>query len=381
MLITGKRHDFVADYDVGFDDDGRILGARPDAGRRAAAIRPICPGRSTIARCATSTTPTSSSTSRSSRIAARRNTVSNTAFRGFGGPQGMMVIEHVIDDIARTLGSIRSTCAACNFYGITERNVTPYGQTVEDNVIARDRRRARGEQRLSRSAAARSRAFNAHSADDQARHRAHAGEVRHLVQRDASQPGRRAGARLHRRHGAAEPRRHRDGPGPAHQGRAGRRAPSFGVAVERDPHHRDRHEQGAEHLGDRGIVGPRSQRQGGAGRGAHDHASASIEFAAQQYRRGRRIRCASRTARCTSARRDADVRGTGRARRTPRACRCRPPASTATPKIHYDRSDAHRPAVLLLRLRRGGVRSRDRHADRRERACCASTSCTTSARR
>jgi xanthine dehydrogenase large subunit len=65
----------------------------------------------------------------------RTNTVSNTAFRGFGGPQGMFAIEHVIDDIARELGIDPLAVRRRNFYGIGERNVTQYGQTVADNII------------------------------------------------------------------------------------------------------------------------------------------------------------------------------------------------------------------------------------------------------
>jgi xanthine dehydrogenase large subunit len=65
----------------------------------------------------------------------KTHTVSNTAFRGFGGPQGMMVIEHVIDAIARTLKKDPVDVRRINFYGARDRNVTPYGQTVEDNLI------------------------------------------------------------------------------------------------------------------------------------------------------------------------------------------------------------------------------------------------------
>jgi xanthine dehydrogenase large subunit len=61
--------------------------------------------------------------------------VSNTAFRGFGGPQGMLVIEQILDEIARTLGVDALTVRHRNFYGIDSRNVTHYGQMVEDNVI------------------------------------------------------------------------------------------------------------------------------------------------------------------------------------------------------------------------------------------------------
>jgi len=134
MIITGKRHDFVTDYDVGFDDDGRILGVDFTlAGRcgysadlsgsindRAMLHSDNCYYLDNVAilsyRCKT-------------------NTVSNTAFRGFGGPQGMIGIEHVIDDIARHLRRDPLDVRKVNFYGTTERNVTHYRQTLVDNVI------------------------------------------------------------------------------------------------------------------------------------------------------------------------------------------------------------------------------------------------------
>jgi xanthine dehydrogenase large subunit len=65
----------------------------------------------------------------------KTNTVSNTAFRGFGGPQGMFAIEYVIDDIARTLDLDPLDVRRQNFYGIDERNLTPYQQKVDDNII------------------------------------------------------------------------------------------------------------------------------------------------------------------------------------------------------------------------------------------------------
>src|SRR5690606_24539677 len=65
----------------------------------------------------------------------KTHTVSNTAFRGFGGPQGMFAIEHVVDDIARYLDRDPLEIRRRNFYGIGERNVTPYRQTVEDNLL------------------------------------------------------------------------------------------------------------------------------------------------------------------------------------------------------------------------------------------------------
>ncbi|HEX5866720.1 MAG TPA: molybdopterin cofactor-binding domain-containing protein, partial [Beijerinckiaceae bacterium] len=70
-------------------------------------------------------------------LACRTNIVSNTAFRGYGGPQGMLAIETVIDVIARTLELPRDTVRRHNFYGIGQSDVTPYGMEVEDNIIER----------------------------------------------------------------------------------------------------------------------------------------------------------------------------------------------------------------------------------------------------
>jgi xanthine dehydrogenase large subunit len=65
----------------------------------------------------------------------KTNTQSNTAFRGFGGPQGAFAIEYIIDNVARSLKLDPLEVRRRNFYGKAERNVTPYGQTIEDNVI------------------------------------------------------------------------------------------------------------------------------------------------------------------------------------------------------------------------------------------------------
>jgi xanthine dehydrogenase large subunit len=65
----------------------------------------------------------------------KTNTVSNTAFRGFGGPQGMVAGERVIEEIAYALGKDPLEIRKLNCYGTDERNLTPYHQTVEDNEI------------------------------------------------------------------------------------------------------------------------------------------------------------------------------------------------------------------------------------------------------
>jgi xanthine dehydrogenase large subunit len=134
MILTGKRHHARIDYDVGFDKDGRIQGIKfvqsigcgysPDLSG-AIADRAMFHADNAYYldhvhilshRCKT-------------------NTVSNTAFRGFGGPQGMVGIEHVVDEIARHLRIDPLTVRKRNFYGKRDRNITPYHMTVEDNII------------------------------------------------------------------------------------------------------------------------------------------------------------------------------------------------------------------------------------------------------
>ncbi len=133
MVATGKRHDFLIDYDVGFDDSGRILGV----------------DFTYAARCGFSADLSGPVTDRAlfhcdncyyypgvraCSEPLRTHTVSNTAFRGFGGPQGMLGAERVIDEIAFALGRDPIEIRRINLYGEPGRDVTPYHQTVEDNV-------------------------------------------------------------------------------------------------------------------------------------------------------------------------------------------------------------------------------------------------------
>ena len=134
MIMTGKRHDFVVDYDVGFDETGRIEGIdftfASRCGISADLSGPV--NDRTMFHC------DNAYFLENVRIVSHRcktNTVSNTAFRGFGGPQGMVAIEYAIDDIARTLGMDPLDVRRRNFYGIGERDVTQYGQQVEDNIL------------------------------------------------------------------------------------------------------------------------------------------------------------------------------------------------------------------------------------------------------
>ena len=136
MTVTGKRHDFHIAYDVAYDNDGRIEALEATF----------------AARCGFSSDLSGPVTDRAlfhvdncyflpnTRLTSRpmmTNTVSNTAFRGFGGPQGMIGGERVIEEIAYRLGKDPLEIRRVNFYDEDKRNVTPYHQKVEDNIIAR----------------------------------------------------------------------------------------------------------------------------------------------------------------------------------------------------------------------------------------------------
>ena len=135
MEITGKRHDFRIDYDLGFDDAGRIL-----------AVDGLF-----AARCGWSSDLSGPVTDRALfhadnayyypdvRLRSRpiqTNTVSNTAFRGFGGPQGLIAAERMIEEIAYALGRDPLDVRRANFYR-EGADVTPYHQQVTDNILTR----------------------------------------------------------------------------------------------------------------------------------------------------------------------------------------------------------------------------------------------------
>ncbi len=134
FLITGRRHGFHCEYEVGHDDEGRILGVEmtlvSNAGHSADLSGPVM----TRALCHADNAYWLPDVSLHG-YSARTNTQSNTAFRGFGGPQGAIVIEAIVDDIARRLGRDSLDVRRVNFYGTSTRCTTPYGQQVTDNVI------------------------------------------------------------------------------------------------------------------------------------------------------------------------------------------------------------------------------------------------------
>ncbi len=134
FLVTGKRHPFSHDWTAGFDDSGRLLGLDAvqlaHCGHSADLSGPVADRaifhtdnayylsdvRITSHRC-------------------RTHTQSHTAFRGFGGPQGVLLIETLMGDIARHLGLDALDVRLANLYGVGERDTTPYGMKVEDNIL------------------------------------------------------------------------------------------------------------------------------------------------------------------------------------------------------------------------------------------------------
>jgi xanthine dehydrogenase molybdopterin binding subunit/xanthine dehydrogenase small subunit len=137
MKLTGKRHPFRADWEVGFDDDGRIRGVYceivADGGWALDLSESIC-DRALFHFDNAYYLPNVHVWGR----VAKTNMVSHTAFRGFGGPQGMVFIEDVMDRVARTLGLPPEVVRERNFYrGSGETATTHYGQDVGDARVGR----------------------------------------------------------------------------------------------------------------------------------------------------------------------------------------------------------------------------------------------------
>jgi xanthine dehydrogenase large subunit len=134
MLMTGKRHDFLADYEVGFDPNGRITALTVLLASRCGYSADLSGPVNDRAMMHIDNAYFLENVAIVS-CRCKTHTVSNTAFRGFGGPQGMVVIEQILESIARKLGLDPLDVRARNFYGTHTRNITHYGQTVEDNIL------------------------------------------------------------------------------------------------------------------------------------------------------------------------------------------------------------------------------------------------------
>ncbi|KAB8042168.1 xanthine dehydrogenase molybdopterin binding subunit [Janthinobacterium aquaticum] len=137
MLVTGKRHCFYYEYEVAYDDQGKILAARVDMTLRAGYSADLSGPVATRAVCHFDNAYYLSDVDIRAACG-KTNTQSNTAFRGFGGPQGAIAIEYAIDEIARHLRRDALDIRLLNLYGRDGedgRNVTPYGQVIVDNVL------------------------------------------------------------------------------------------------------------------------------------------------------------------------------------------------------------------------------------------------------
>ncbi len=134
MMITGKRHPFHYDYRVAFDTQGKIdalqLKMLVNCGYSADLSGPVA----TRAVCHVDNAYHLQNVDISA-FCAKTNTQSNTAFRGFGGPQGAFATEYIIDNIARSTNRDALDVRKINFYDRTTNNTTPYGQVIDDNVI------------------------------------------------------------------------------------------------------------------------------------------------------------------------------------------------------------------------------------------------------
>jgi xanthine dehydrogenase large subunit len=134
IIMTGKRHDFYSDYKVGFNDLGVIEGLKIKLASRCG-MSPDLSGAINERALLHIDNAYYLSNVQVQNYLCKTNTVSSTAFRGFGGNQGMMAIENIIDNIARYLEKDPAEVRKNNFYQKNNKNITHYGMKIEDNVI------------------------------------------------------------------------------------------------------------------------------------------------------------------------------------------------------------------------------------------------------
>ena len=134
MIGTGKRHDFLYDYELGFDAEGHIETLDASLASRCGLSADLSIGINDRA-VFHSDNAYFLPNVRIVSYRCKTHTVSNTAFRGFGGPQGMLLAEAMIAAIARRLGLDPLEVRKRNLYGPAPRNVTHYGQELKDNVL------------------------------------------------------------------------------------------------------------------------------------------------------------------------------------------------------------------------------------------------------
>ena len=262
IAMTGKRHPYSADFRIGLTAAGKILAYQATFYQNSGAFADLSPP--VLAR--TLFHATNAYYVPNVRVTAapcRTNLQPHTAFRGFGGPQGMYVIEAAIAKAADAMGIEASAIQRANL--LRDGDVFHYGQVVErsraertwddlvssfdvDGIRHRGRRaqpaQLRGQERL----------------------RPDAGLLRHLVHQDPSQSGQRPGPRLRRRQRERDHRRHRDGPGHQQQCRL-RGRPHFRHLTAPRTCREHQHHQGRQHVAERRQRNHRPERQRGHRRG------------------------------------------------------------------------------------------------------------------
>ena len=134
IIITGKRHDFYSEYEVGFDELGIIKGLKLKLASRCG-VSPDLSGAINERALLHIDNAYYIENVLVENYLCKTNTASNTAFRGFGGNQGMMAIENIIDNIANSLKKDPAEIRRRNFYQKKKKNITHYNMKVEDNVI------------------------------------------------------------------------------------------------------------------------------------------------------------------------------------------------------------------------------------------------------
>ena len=134
IIITGKRHEFFSDYEVGFSNKGEIKSVKLKLSSKCGISPDLSLAINERALLHIDNAYFIPNLEVQNYLC-KTNTSSSTAFRGFGGNQGMMAIENIIDNISRHLGKDPSEIRKINFYKKNSRNITHYGMKIEDNVI------------------------------------------------------------------------------------------------------------------------------------------------------------------------------------------------------------------------------------------------------
>ena len=325
LTMSGKRHGFHAEWRVGFADDGALVALEAtltaDGGWSLDLSEPVL----ARALCHIDNAYWIPNIRVNGRIA-KTNKTSNTAFRGFGGPQGMIVIEDILGRCAPLLGLAPEELRRRNFY--SEGHTTPYGQPVRHPERIRavwDQVHESGDLDRRRAEIA---AFNAEHAHVKRAIGVTPVKFGISFNLTAFNQARRAGTRLQGRLGADQPRWHRDGSGSAHQDDPGCRDDARRAACQGEAGP-DPNGQGAQHLRHGRLFRCRHQRGSG-----EERLRADPRTARAGCRRGTRRVTPPRSASSTAWRTAWATTRASRGRRssvlrTSSGCSSSPPATTA----------------------------------------------------